>query len=401
MKRKSLLFIIVSILYSTIVLCQQKIDKATFEKLVDYANSQYVQAFIDNNDIGKDYYEDTYLKKIKPQLATANLDTFESIISYDKLIKLLDNNQPASELAARINDRKLNYSDFQDNISLISSLSTTGWKNVNLTKTATDIQNDILLILSSNNGTKSVTVSESEVVKTQTIQTNSQVEELQYKLNQLQQQYENLKNDTKIIEYQSSFSKFKKIIYIVIALFVVLFVLMIFFLLKRTSKEGLREDIIENVLRSQRIAEKFKIQSNTSYILSERDKNEIIERISKQNQVVKPKEIIEKPSNESLEKVNTPTKYLKGNSGKIFNRIESTPENSFFKIFNESGNTAQFEFDGNEAKAIAQRIFNEDICQIVSGSYQNAHSVITSKPGKIIRIGDQWEVIEPIEIKLV
>ena len=92
---------------------------------------------------------------------------------------------------------------------------------------------------------------------------------------------------------------------------------------------------------------------------------------------------------------------MKGKSGNIFNRVENTPENSFFKLFNESDDTAQFEFCGDEAEAIAKRIFSEDISKIVSGSYHNAKSVITNKPGKIRRDGDQWEVIEPVEIKLV
>ena len=93
-------------------------------------------------------------------------------------------------------------------------------------------------------------------------------------------------------------------------------------------------------------------------------------------------------------------KYLKGKTGKIFSRADNSSENSFFRIYEERDNFAKFEFNGDEAEAIANRIFTDDICNIISGGYQNAHHVITIKPGKVKRIGDQWEVVEPIDIKL-
>lgn len=92
--------------------------------------------------------------------------------------------------------------------------------------------------------------------------------------------------------------------------------------------------------------------------------------------------------------------YLKGNLGKIFSRLENTPKNSFFKLFNVNGDIGYFEFNGDDAEGIAKRVFNDDVCNIVSGGYERGHSVITNKPGKIKRVGDHWEVIERAEIKL-
>ena len=96
---------------------------------------------------------------------------------------------------------------------------------------------------------------------------------------------------------------------------------------------------------------------------------------------------------------NEEVKYLKGKTGKIFNRVENTPEYSFFKMFNENNNVAQFDFCGNEKEAIAKRVFNDDICDIVSGSYQTANSVRTN-PGKIKQMDDIWEVTERIKVFL-
>lgn len=96
---------------------------------------------------------------------------------------------------------------------------------------------------------------------------------------------------------------------------------------------------------------------------------------------------------------NKEEKYLKGKTGRIFNRAENTPEGSFFKMFDKYNDTAQFDFCGDEAEAIAKRIFSDDICNIVSGGYPNANSVRTN-PGKIKHIDDKWEVAEPIEVFL-
>lgn len=96
---------------------------------------------------------------------------------------------------------------------------------------------------------------------------------------------------------------------------------------------------------------------------------------------------------------NKEIKYLKGKTGKTFNRAESTSENSFFKMFNECNGVAQFDFCGDDKEAIAKRVFHDDICDIVSGNYQTANSVRTN-PGKIKHIDDVWEVTERIKVFL-
>lgn len=386
---------------------QKTISKEDFENLVDYANCKYVMTFIEENDGGKPYFEDTYKKKVKPEMEKVTLDNFETILNYQKLVELLSNNIPALELAKKINNRKLKFDELQDNESLINSLGTTGWKNIDLSMTAANIQNEILTKYKLANGEKSImNVSESEIVKAQTIQTSTQVEELYLKLDELQQQYDNLKNDTKIIEYQKSFKNFKLIIYSLFGLLAVLVVAIYLLLISG----NLREYIIKQVSGSQRIAKKFTSMDNyppnnetKPYNLTEKDINTIADRVLECKQL-NEKEIQQQSITMikgSFDLSKSATKYLKGKSGKIFNRVENTPDNSFFKLLNESDENAQFEFCGDEAEAIAKRIFSKDICTIVSGSYQNAHSIDTRKPGKVKRVGEQWEVIDPIQINLV
>lgn len=170
-------------------------------------------------------------------------------------------------------------------------------------------------------------------------------------------------------------------------------------------KENLREYIIEQVLESRRVEDKFSNKEKNKsiltkpYTLTEKDINEIADK------VLKYKRLSESDSKEiNVENnvgSNNSYRYLKGKSGNIFNRAEYSPNNSFFRLINETEETAQFEFFGDQAEAIAKRIFSEDISNIVSGNYQSAQSVLTIKPGIIRRLGEQWAVIQPIQIKLI
>ena len=411
--KQILLFLSIVILSNNLIFAQKSISKNDFEHLVDYANCKYVKSFIEKNDAGKPYFKDYYEKKVKPELEKVKLDSFQTILKYEKIIELLSNNTPALQLAKKFNERKLKYTEFQDNESLRKSLITSGWNNVDLSKTATNIQNEIIKKYSSIKDKNDIQISESDVVRAQTIQTTSQVEELQLKLSQIQEQYDNLRNDTKIIEFKDSLNKLKLLLYFGFGIILFLF-LVVFVVLKKVAS---RDYIINHVIDSRRIEEKFSFRENTSsekivssfnkkaevYKLSEADINMIVDRVLECKRIneIENRKQFNTTITEKTETSRTSYKYLKGKSGKIFNRSDNTPDNSFFRLFNEKEEFAHFEFFGDEGEAIAKRIFSEDICTIISGSYQNARSVITNKPGKVKRIGDQWEVFEPVEIKVV
>ncbi|HOK99080.1 MAG TPA: hypothetical protein PLD12_08080 [Bacteroidales bacterium] len=411
--KKQVIILKIFILLSTYCFGQVTITKQEFEKLVDYANCKYVQAYIEKNDASKPYYRDTYLKKIKPELNKVNLDSFQTILSYDQLLDLLSNNEPAFKLVKKFNERKLKYAEFEDNESLLKSLITSGWNNVDLSQTAREIQDDLLSKYETKKGINQKKTSESDVVKAQILQTASQVEELQLKLSQLQEKFKILSNDTKIIEFQQSLNRLKLLLYVELGILFLLVIVLIYVLL---IKLPTREDILNYVLGSKRVEDKFcvknncqqtcnqnliKNNSNENY-LTEKNINLIVDRVLeciRLNETESQRDYKD-TKEEKFENSKKTYKYLKGQNGKIFSIADNSSENSFFRLFEERGDLAQFEFNGDEAEAIANRIFTDDVCTIISGGYQNAHRVITIKPGKIKRIGDHWEVVEKIEIKL-
>lgn len=210
--------------------------------------------------------------------------------------------------------------------------------------------------------------------------------------------------ENKNSELQYSLKSISLIVYSGLGI-IILVLGVILYKLLTLRKSRLREYIIEQVLISRRIEEKFRINEKNhsvvakSYTLTEKDINEIVDRVLECKRL---SELESKDSNsENNFATNNSNRYLKGKSGNIFNRAEYSPNNSFFRLINETENTAQFEFFGDEAEAIAKRIFSEDISSIVSGSYQTAHAVMTVNPGKIRRLGEQWEVTQPIQIKLI
>jgi hypothetical protein len=387
---KKLTLLNIALFLTSFCFGQVTITKPDFEKLVDYANCKYVQSFIEKNDASKPYFNDFYLKKVKPSFDTVSID---NPLNYEQIKKLLMNNMPALALAERINKRKDKYFECQNNISLLESLITSDWNNVDLSKTATDIQNEISAKFDLDKE------NENEIDSNQPVQSTSQVEELQPQLKQLQDQYESPANDIKT-EYQKSLRSLKISLYIGLGILLLLILAVFVLLIKFTS----RNRIINYILNSQRVTEKFNLRGNIQtepYKPTDADINLIVDRVLEcmrldESEVINKKETI-REGDESLKKS---YKYLKGQTGKIFSRAENSSENSFFRLFDENDDYAFFEFNGDEAEAIANRIFSADVCNIISGSYQDAHEVTTSKPGKVKRIGDQWEVVEPVQIKL-
>jgi len=193
--------------YAVILCCisvfAQKIDKATFEKFVDYANCHYLMAFIEKNDSGKPYIQNTYEKSIMPELQKATLDKLNDVPTFDKILTLFSQgqNENALQLAKKINERKSKYKSFQDNNSLIESLATTGWKGCDLTETATKIQNEI-----SN------------------------------KLNEGQKQYNYLKDDSKIIDIQKTVKNLQLLIFGIVVVIIGLVAFAVFYLIRNLLK---------------------------------------------------------------------------------------------------------------------------------------------------------------------
>lgn len=218
------------------------------------------------------------------------------------------------------------------------------------------------------------------------------------------EQFEDVSNETKT--FQQKYDNLIK--WVILPIYGILgIILIILAMICKRYKN--KDDIVEIILSSSRIKEKFSPSKNyqqqnmeKTNRLTERDVNLIVDRVL---ECLKLNEKERKPSSQESASNNTfipqkiVYKYLKGKTGKTFSRAENTPEDSYFRLSNESGDVADFEFFGNNEEAIAKRIFHEDICEI-SGSYQGAHKVEMISLGKAKRIGEQWTVTERIKIRL-
>ncbi|MDP3399213.1 MAG: hypothetical protein Q8S23_08720 [Bacteroidales bacterium] len=239
----------------------------------------------------------------------------------------------------------------------------------------------------------SVHISEAGVEKT--IQINEQLDNSQIKVETLSQNYDNISIAPDLNEHQKNLiNDFRLIAFSLFSISIILILVSFFYFKKVITRIFINIEKIEDRIN--------KNNRNQSVNLTNKDLNIIIEKIINSGQLNKTKN--QNPviySEEKNDFVSTAPKYLKGKSGNSFSRVEETSNNSFFRLFNENGDQAFFEFYGDEAEAIAKRIFSEDICIIVSGGYQNAKSVIVKKPGKLKFTNDLWEVVEPLEINLI
>ena len=371
------------LLNNDFIAAQKSISKEDFEHFVDYVNCKCVQVYIE-----KKYQDRPEFEKVRSELSKVRLDTFR--LDYDKLNGLLSGIKSASRLAETINSKKAKYDNYQSDSSLIELLRVQKWDDVDLGGTAATIINEISAMYGR-------TASSTE---------QPQVQEHQSEFGKLKEEIENLKNHIK--EYEESLNYFKHITYSALLVVFLCLIAVFLYFLKLTSKEF----IVKKVLDSASVKREFNSINTEISILRNKQARAEPKDLSVQD--------IEKMINERLMSISEPEKqqppeiqvqktfeipidrykYLKGKSGNTFSRLENSPENSFFRLIDEGKDSAEFEFFGDEAEAIAKRVFSDDICSILSGSYESARSVNTKSRGKIKRIGDQWEVIERAEIEL-
>ncbi|NDV65649.1 hypothetical protein [Bacteroides sp. 224] len=377
MFRKKILLII-SILFLSTLQCfaQKTITKTEFEDLVDYANCRYTAKYIESfrdDEIEKENI-DKYDKNIKSILDEA---TIKKSPKFNELEKLLKNNgwsKTFTELTQKVCEKKQKFTSNEMNIKdAIQLLQLDG-------KLGTQLKNEVERL--------SQEILEYYKEETQSSENDSQSTDEQGEKS-LMEEYKKLKKEVVLLEG--------------IAVGVlVLFIIVLIFMFKKIKG---RESIIKIVLGSDRIRNSFAPKKDYSerkgtynYTLTDKDVNLIVDKVLECLKLNEEEKRSNQPTNASPLKVTY--KYLKGKNEKTFSREDNTPEDSFFRISNESNDTADFEFFGNEKEAIARRIFSDDICEIVSGNYQKAQSVEIIKIGKVKRIEGGWTVIEPIKIKL-
>lgn len=375
--RRVFIFILIVLLPGIATIAQKPIDKNEFDKLVDFVSCKYTNVYIQKVGRGNDSI--VYQKNIKPKLEKS---TLEEHLSTDELYKLLKENswgQTADNLVKLRKDKK-QFSAVSDksNDEIIRYIVDIGGKYKDY------IGDSVINGLTKELLTK-YPVAQQAVVKAEETTPQSTV------YNQ--------------VRPSSNFWLWA----VLIASNLLWMALIVFF-----SKEYIKHV----TYRSKRLEEKFKLNSETETTdnqnvkaqlknLVEKIKN-VEDKISEQNDAISriqqrnfnefngnrsdfdstKQEIEERPF----------IKYLKSEPGKIFRESQS-PEGCFFRLRNERDYTAQFEFCGDEKKAIAQRIFIDEISVIVSGNYAHTH-VKTVSMGDLRRNGEKWEVVNPIKIKI-
>lgn len=214
-----------------------------------------------------------------------------------------------------------------------------------------------------------------------------------------------ISNDTKKKEQDENsylLEKLRKNIFLGFIIIIIIQIIIFLILLKLTSKNR----IINLILRSQRINDKFNLNSRRTTTVHHNNLNLAEENNSKvrntQNQI---EELNSSTENQNKQSQETSTHddntviYLRGQRGNRFEIESRDPDECFFGYRAERDGIAELVFTGDEKKAIANRVFTEDICIITSGTYNQATKVKVESPGKIKRINNYWEVIEKIKIK--
>ncbi len=402
MKIKTIVFSLF-LLFGTVCIAQNKIDKAEFEHLIDFANCQYLIAFIEKYDVGKPYIKDTYEKSVKPVLQKASLDDLNDVPGFEKIKGLFQNNSNnvALQLAEKINVRKTKYDNSLDNDALIKSLTAESWKNIDLTGTATKVQNAIRKKYSLG------TVSQQEIVNDKTIENSGNVEELQEKNQTLQQRVEALEQQIKEKEFENKKPEFSNaLIWIALCLTWLVLIVLFFIFRKNNSQptELNKEKIINTVLESQRIASKFSSSElyklPQSIKLTEKEISSLVVQVrdllNKENSNVE-KEKKEENLNSAQTNSND-VKYFKSKNGKILTEELQNSTDASFMVFNIKANDAKFEYCGG----VVNQDFFTDVCSFANNpsDVPNKTKITTTSPGVVKKdSNNKWEVTEKAKIK--
>jgi hypothetical protein len=388
------------ILFGLTCIAQNKMVKTEFEHLIDYANCQYLMAFIENYDAGKPYIKDTYEKSVKLVLQKSSLDDLNSIPSFEIIKGLFqgNSNNAALQLAETINKRKLEYEHSSDNGVLLKLLTAESWRNINLTSTATIVQNDIRRKY--NLGS----VSQQEIVNDKTIENSEKVEELQEKNQTLQQRVEILENqinELKDKEPEPLNVKFW------IVLIVNWFVMIVLFLIARKrfhqTSEPNRDNIISTVLESQRIANRFfsnDYNKTTPNLKLIEEKIALLEKhvIQLQNKEDSKGEKEVKGFTETKKSTTSDDKFFKSKNGKILIEELYNSTDASFRVFNITGNDAKFEYCGG----VINQDFFTDVCSFANNpsDVPNKTRITTTIPGTVKKVSNnKWEVVQKAKIK--
>lgn len=385
-KTKKLVSILLAFLFfSQTGFAQKTISETDFNHYVDYANCHYLKTYI------KKKGELNFSNEIIEYIEKASLDEFGNI-SYEKLTKLLHDQNDAKELAKRINNRKEGYAEHENDESLIQSLHSSGWKEVEFKSTSNLIIEDIQtkLIEESTSIPEVVQVNNNEVGPT----TNQPIQEDLSK-----------RNDASFLDKSWIDKNTSMAIYPLLVLNLLAFTVLVLKIrnLSKNKSNINSDEIYQKVMNDDRI---LNLQKSKVPINSVDPTNRfqlILEDISKrllktENSLIQLEKLVGQKPNELPKNTD---KFLKGKSGNVFSRVESSSEGCFYKLINEKNETAEFEFCANIEDVRHQTNAVFDNVSELSGSIQNAKSIQTAEKGKVKLVNGKWEVTQKTKIKFI
>ncbi|MDR3140786.1 MAG: hypothetical protein LBU37_03545 [Tannerellaceae bacterium] len=352
----------ITVIFSVLVLCcisavaKKEIDKAFFDHLLDYANYQYLIAFIEKNDAEKSYIKDTYEKSVKPELLKATLNNLNDAPNYNKIESLFPDgsNDVALQLAGKINKRKNKYNKALDDNSL----------------------------------------SVQKIIKNQTIQTSSQVNKLEVDIKKLQQQNSTL---------------WLLIIICLVVIILLITTLFLWYKLQFTvNRNSLVRKFVEDVFfLSEGIKEKF--NNLRSPIISDSNNNvrmfedklnklerqfgELSEKVRNGIQQQAPQQANNTPQSDNA-------LYFASKSDKQLTEQLPSKTNASFRVFAVNSNEAKFEYIG----VVKNENWFEGICSIENDAKDNLtdkKQINTTQPGNVKKDNNNWVIIIPAKIKFV
>jgi hypothetical protein len=391
---------------SSFAVAQQKtIDKVTFEKLVDYCNCKYTEAYIESfrKDTKEGENINKYDQNIKSKISTC---TFEKPLSFECLSKLLkDNGWHGTErqLSNKFNEKKKLFKEGIEANAAIILLKITG--DVYSSKLATTTESLQSELLQQYANLQNSPIDNTHGDSQGTAALTEEVKKLSIELQNLQEQINSFVRSWHLIVY--------------IILIVGLVILVPFLWWNIFGKKQIK-DLICN---SDRIKAKFALKSglpsgNTSDVgmfenklqQIERNMGEVKKRVdgleTKVDGITPATNIYtETKSTSNTQSPSFNIKYLrtpneKGCFTKVFDNKDS---NCYYKLCNINMDKAEFEFCGDAAQALANKdaVF-DNVTKTVGGDYTRAKSIKTIKPGEVTLIEKNiWKVTRLIEIKFV
>jgi len=374
----------------------QEIDQNTYNKLVDYVNCMYTDAYIESQtSSGSEMHNiAVYHSKFKEKIQQCSP---EKPVEFEVLSKWLKENGWASteqKLVQIINNKKKqNNNENKNTDQIISSLLDTKC----LTQRFSEILSDTKARLELELRTKYKSSTQQE-------STNSQAANHPINVSSPDNQAD--KSSQTTISLTA--------LWVVLTILGIFLILLFILLLSRTSSEHINNTSYSSkrleskfILKSEpqlehksvvqynlevvnRILEIEKNVSNLSEVvqtLLEQQKSIIIDPIGKAQQLN-----YDQPNQNNV-------KFLKTAPSGIFNNVFENSSGCYFKLFDSNGNEAKFEFSGNIEEAIANRNAIFDETSEPFDPPKDATKIVTVVPGSVVFQNGKWKITTKARIK--